>query len=97
MYSNVDYFSVAPWQETMLSCFSVNFMTICERSKKAGKSKLSRGHSFLFSGSKMTQVVTGKQNGGPPISWSKLQSQQIIQFALFTMGHLSVHQTIEAD
>ena len=52
------------------------------------------GHSSLYSGSQMMHVVTEKQNGGPPMSWRKLQSQQIIQFALFTMGHLIVHRTL---
>ena len=53
-----------------------------------GKVDYQGGHSSLFSGSQMMHVVTEKQNGGPPMSWRKLQSQQIIQFALFTMGHL---------
>ena len=51
-----------------------------------GKVDYQGGHSSLFSGSQMMHVVTEKQNGGPPMSWRKLQSQQIIQFALFTMS-----------
>ena len=58
-----------------------------------GKVDYLGGHSSLFSGSQMMHVVTEKQNGGPPMSWRKLQSQQIIQFALFTIGHLIVHRT----
>ena len=58
-----------------------------------GKVDYQGGHSSLFSGSQMMHVVTEEQNGGPPMSWRKLQSQQIIQFALFTMGHLIVHRT----
>ena len=62
-----------------------------------GKVDYQGGHSSLFSGSQMMHVVTEKQDGGPPIFWRKLQSQQVIQFALFIVGNLIVHCAQEAD
>ena len=62
-------------------------MTVCEN---GGKSQLSK--ESLFSGCQMMHVVTEKPDGGHQYPGErKLQGQQIISFALFTMGHLIVH------
>ena len=70
--------------DAQLFFFPLNFMTVCERSENAGKSKLSRGRSFLFSGNQMMHVVTGKKNGGPKNILEKVtQSQQIILCSVY--------------
>ena len=62
------------WQQMMLSCFSVNFMTVCEEVKMLRKVSY-QGVTLLY----FQVAVTEKQNGDHKYPGRKIQRQKITQ------------------